>query len=52
MGQHAHLAAMMRIMRNHVGQHGSARRPRFGPTVPEKGFHPALRLAQSFRKHF
>ncbi len=52
MRQHTHLAAMMRVVRNHVGQHGCACGPRSRPTVAAKSFDPARRPRQSVRKHF
>src|ERR1039458_1400426 len=36
MRQHAYLPTMMGVMGNHIGEHGSARRPRLRPTVPAK----------------
>jgi hypothetical protein len=41
MGQHTHLAAMMRVVRDHVSHHGWACGPRFRPTVSAKRFDPA-----------
>ena len=41
--QHAHLSAMMHVMRDHVGKHGGARRPWLRPTVPAKVLDPAPR---------
>ena len=49
MGQHTNLAAMMRVVRDHVSLHGRACRPWFRPTVAVKD--PALRLRKSFGQH-
>src|SRR5437016_340447 len=51
MREHAYLAAMMRVVGNHVGQHGCACGPRSCPAIAVKSFNPALRLAQSVCKH-
>jgi hypothetical protein len=51
MGQHTHLTAMMRIVRNHIDHHGSARRPLFRPTVAVKSFDPALGVGESACNH-
>jgi hypothetical protein len=52
MGQRTHLPAMMRIVRNHVGQHGCTRGPGSRPTVAAEDSDPALRPRQSVGEHF
>lgn len=52
MGQHTHLAAMMRFVRNHIGQHGRTCGPRSRPTVAAKGCDSARRPGQSVCQHF
>ena len=49
MREHAHLAAMVGFVGDHVAQHLRANRPRFCPAVSEELFHPAI--AQRFSKH-
>src|ERR1700721_2973113 len=49
MSQHTNLAAMMGVMRQHVGLHGCPRRPRFRPTVAVEDL--VLRLGKGFRQH-
>jgi len=51
MGKHARLSTVMGVMRDHVGEHGNARRPRPGPAIAYKTLHAALRCAQNFRQH-
>jgi hypothetical protein len=50
MRQHAHLAAMVRIMQNHVRKHGRAPGPRLGPTIPNE-LPDANRPSQGFGQH-
>lgn len=40
-GQHAHLSAMMRLVRQHVGQHRRAGAPGFRPAVAQKLGNPS-----------
>src|SRR5262249_37064594 len=42
MGEHAHLSAVMRVMGNHIGEHGRARSPRPRPAVAKKVLDTAL----------
>jgi hypothetical protein len=49
MGQHANLASMMRVVRDHVRLHGHPCRPWFRPIVAVED--PALRLRKGFRQH-
>ncbi len=50
MSEHAHLAAVVGLVRDHVGEHGCARRPRFSPAVAMKLFNAALRV-ESLLQH-
>jgi hypothetical protein len=51
MGEHAHLPAVMGVMRNHIGEHGNARRPWRGPAITHKTVDAASGSAQSFCEH-
>jgi hypothetical protein len=51
MGQHAHLAAVMRIVRNHVRQHRGIRRPRLRPPIAAECVDSAAGSRQSGRQH-
>jgi hypothetical protein len=50
--QYADLPPVMRFVRNHVGDHRGAARPRLSPTIPPKLFHASIRVCQSFGYHF
>ena len=50
MCEHADLAAMMGIMRNHVCDHGGIGRPGFRPAVAAKRFYAGL--DQGLLNHF
>ena len=51
MREHAHLSAVMGVMRDHVGEHGDARRPWPGPAIAHKTLDAALGSGQSFCQH-
>jgi hypothetical protein len=51
MSEHTHLTSMMRVMRDHVRQHGGARGPRSCPPIAAERFNLAGRPRQSVRKH-
>ena len=50
MRQHANLSAMMRVMRDHVGDHGNTRRPGLRPSVALEVLDLPLRT-QGFTDH-
>ena len=49
--QHAYLAAMMSVVRNHVGKHSGASGPGSGPAIAEELPDATLWPAQGFREH-
>src|SRR5712692_6153903 len=51
MRQHAHLSAMMGLMRNHVRKHGGPWRPRPSPTVTAKVLHATFGAGEGVREH-
>ena len=52
MRQHQNLAAMMRLVREHVSEHGPSGRPRGHPTVAREFSNAAIRLSrESIRQH-
>jgi len=51
MREHAHLPAMVGLVRNHVAEHFQANRPRLCPAVSVKLLHPAPVTAQRVSKH-
>ena len=51
MGEHTHLPAMVRFVREHVAQHFRAHWPRPSPAVSVKLFDAPLASAERFRQH-
>jgi len=51
MRQHAHLPAMVSLVRKHVAQHFHANRPRASPAVSEKLLDAAPATAERLREH-
>src|SRR5277367_1160862 len=49
MSEHAHLTAVVRLVRDHIGEHGRAWSPRAGPPVAMKFFDAAT--GESLRQH-
>src|SRR5260370_42687949 len=51
-GQHQNLAAMMSLVREHVGEHGPSGGPRWHPTVASELCNAAIRSGgESIRQH-
>jgi hypothetical protein len=51
MRQHAYLPAMMRVVRNHICQHGRACGPWLGPSIAAKALNAVAGPRESFHKH-
>jgi len=51
MGQHTHLATMVRFVSQHVAQHFRTHWPRPRPAVSDKVLDAALASAERFRQH-
>ncbi len=51
MREHAHLPAMVGLMRQHVAKHFQANRPRLSPPVPAKLLDAAGATTERFGEH-